>query len=132
MSSHSDTEVRRLIAEAMVPLHKRIAELERRVVELETENAELQAQIARLKKNSSNSSKPPSSDIVKPPPPAPPQGGKRKIGGQPGHEGHFRQPFIAAEINRVEVQRRTMPVNGCGQGIYAAIHMVQMTDGEIQ
>ena len=42
MSSHSDTEVRRLIAEAMVPLHKRIAELERRVVELETENAELQ------------------------------------------------------------------------------------------
>jgi len=119
MSSHSDTEVRRLIAEAMVPLHKRIAELERRVVELETENAELQAQIARLKKNSSNSSKPPSSDIVKPPPPAPPQGGKRKIGGQPGHEGHFRQPFIAAEINRVEPYTLTT-CPGCGGQLTSA------------
>ncbi len=46
-------DVKRLIAQAMAPLHKRIAELE--------------AEVARLKKNSSNSSKPPSSDITKPP-----------------------------------------------------------------
>ena len=101
MSNYSDTDVRRLIAEAMASLHQRIAELEQRVVELETENAALKAEIVRLKKNSSNSSKPPSSDIVKPPKPVPPQGGKRKIGGQPGHERHLRDPFTAQEIDRV-------------------------------
>ena len=106
-------EVQRLIAEAMAPLHKRIAELERRVVELETENAALKAEIVRLKKNSSNSSKPPSSDIVKPPKPAGPQGGKRKIGGQPGHAGHFRPPFTAQEIDRVEPYTLTT-CPGCG------------------
>ena len=58
MSSSSDTEVQRLIAEAMAPLHKRIAELEQRVMELEMENAVLQPEIVRLKKNSSNSSSP--------------------------------------------------------------------------
>jgi transposase len=95
MSRYSDTEVNRLIAEAMAPLQKRITELEKRVVELESENA-------RLKKNSSNSSKPPSSDIVKPPKPMPLHGGKRKIGGQAGHERHLREPFTAEEIDRVE------------------------------
>ena len=114
MSSYRDTEVRRLIAEAMVPLHRRIAALETRVVELETENAALkaangalQAEVARLKKNSSNSSKPPSSDIVKPPKPAGPRGRKRKIGGQPGHEGHFREPFATEEIDRVAPYKLT-------------------------
>jgi transposase len=102
MSSYSDMEVKRLIAEAMAPLQKRIAELEQRVVELATENAALKTEIARLKKNSSNSSKPPSSDIVKPPKPVPPQGGKRKIGGQPGHERHLRAPFTPEQIDRVE------------------------------
>ena len=127
MSNDGDMEVRRLIAQAMAPLQKRIAELEARVVELEKENAALQAEnaalkaenlalkaeIARLKKNSSNSSKPPSSDIVKPPKPTPPQGGKRKIGGQPGHEGHFRPPFTAQEIDRV-VPHTLTTCPGCG------------------
>jgi transposase len=113
MSNERDTEVQRLIAEAMAPLQKRIAELEQRVVELEAENGVLRSEVARLKKNSSNSSKPPSSDIVKPPKPVPPQGGKRKIGGQPGHEGHFRQPFTAEEIDRVE--SHTLKIcPGCG------------------
>jgi transposase len=102
MSSYSDTEVKRLIAEAMAPLQKRIAELEQRVVELETENAALKTEIARLKKNSSNSSKPPSSDIVKPPKPVPLHGGKRHIGGQPGHERHLRAPFTNEQIDRME------------------------------
>src|ERR1035437_1187624 len=101
MSNDRDTEVQRLIAEAMAPLQKRIAELEKRVVELETENTSLKNEVARLKKNSSNSSKPPSSDIVKPPKPAGPHGGKRKIGGQQGHERHLRAPFTAAQIDRV-------------------------------
>jgi transposase len=113
MSNDRDKEVQRLIAEAMAPLQQRIAELEQRVVELETENSALKAEVARLKKNSSNSSKPPSSDIVKPPKPAGPPGGKRKIGGQPGHEGHFREPFTAQEIDRV-VPHTLTTCPGCG------------------
>jgi transposase len=119
-------EVGRLIAEAVAPLLARIAELEARVVELEgenvrlrVENAALKAEIIRLKKNSSNSSKPPSSDIVKPPKPVPPQGGKRKIGGQPGHEGHFRPPFAAEEIDRI-VPHGLTTCPGCGGRLTAA------------
>ena len=87
---YSDREVKRLIAEAIAPLLARIRELE-------TENA-------RLKKNSTNSSKPPSSDIVKPAKPAARDGGQRKIGGQPGHARHQREPFAAEQIDRVERQ----------------------------
>jgi transposase len=87
MGTFSDTDVKRLIAEAMAPLQKRIAELE--------------AEVARLKKNSSNSSKPPSSDIVKPPRADPPGGQKRHIGGQPGHEKHQRPEFPPERIDKV-------------------------------
>ena len=63
----------------------------------------LEAEVARLKKDSSNSSKPPSSDIVKPPK-APASGGdcggKRKIGGQAGHERHRRPMFSAEQIDQ--------------------------------
>ena len=90
----NDREVKQLIAEAIAPLLARIAKLE-------TENAALKAEIARLKKNSSNSSKPPSSDIVKPPPPLPDGASKRKIGGQPGHVKHERQPFTPDQIDRI-------------------------------
>ena len=89
----NDTEVKQLIAEAIAPLLARI-------VKLETENTALKAEVARLKKNSSNSSKPPSSDIVKPPKPPALHGGKRKIGGQPGHAKHEREPFPAERIDR--------------------------------
>lgn len=62
--------------------------------------AELEAQLAKLRKDSSTSSKPPSSDIVKC------SGrrtgrGKRKRGGQPGHEKHERTPFPPEEVNKV-------------------------------
>lgn len=90
-----------MIAEAMAPLLARVAEQDQQLAAQRQQIAALEAEVARLKKNSSNSSKPPSSDIVKPPKPAPPHGGKRKIGGQPGHAGHFRPPFAAAEVNRV-------------------------------
>ncbi len=90
---------------------RRIAELEAENAELKTLVAELKAQVARLSgqiaklsKNSSNSSKPPSSDIVKPPKAKPKGRGKkqrRKIGGQPGHLKHERQPFAVQDLSDV-------------------------------
>ncbi len=90
MARHfTEDEVRALIAEAVAPLLKRIAELE--------------AEVARLRKNSGNSSKPPSSDIVKPPKPktSKKQGGKRRQGGQPGHPRHQRKDFGPDDIDQV-------------------------------
>lgn len=89
---------------------RRIAELEaqlrerdERIAALERQVAQLAEKIAKLSKNSSNSSKPPSSDIVKPPkPPAPPGQGKRRIGGQPGHPQHEREPFSRDQIDRTQ------------------------------
>lgn len=79
---------------------RRIAELEAQVVDLKAQVACLAEQVAKLLKNSSNSSKPPSSDIVKPPkPPAPGGNSKRKIGGQPGHPKHGREPFGSEELD---------------------------------
>lgn len=70
----------------------RNAELEARVVELE----------ARLAQNSSNSSRPPSSD-----PPWTPREKqrshqkKRKRGGQPGHQGHHREPLPPEKLDAI-------------------------------
>jgi transposase len=91
---YSEEEVQRRIAEAVAPWAARVAALE--------------AQVARLQKNSSNSSKPPSSDIVKPPRPPGRKGGG-KIGGQPGHARHEREPFTPEQIDRVE----TYPLPEC-------------------
>jgi transposase len=61
--------------------------------------AELSERLAKAKKNSSTSSKPPSSDIVKPKPPVDESNdSKRKIGGQPGHPKHEREPFPTEQI----------------------------------
>jgi transposase len=63
------------------------------------DNARLREQLAAAKKDSSTSSKPPSSDIVKP---RPAEGEsndtKRKIGGQPGHPKHEREPFPPEQV----------------------------------
>ena len=89
----TEDEVRKLIiaavAEAVAPLHARIAQLE--------------AEVARLKKNSGNSSKPPSNDIVKPPKhdSSPKRRKKRSIGGQPGHAKHERKPFAPEDVDRI-------------------------------
>jgi len=85
---------------------RRIAELEAEVAELKAHVARLSGQIAKLSKNSSNSSKPPSSDIVKPPKPtsskkANSRKKKRKIGGQPGHAKHEREPFSSDDLDDV-------------------------------
>ena len=61
---------------------------------LRAEVLELREQLAAALKNSSTSSKPPSSDIAKPKPaPDPKASDPRKIGGQPGHPKHEREPF---------------------------------------
>lgn len=56
---------------------------------------------ARLGMDSSNSSKPPSSDPPSAPPRPPREKGKRKAGGQPGHEGRTWQKFSADEVDKV-------------------------------
>lgn len=86
---------------------------QQRIAELEQQVARLMEQVAKLSKNSSNSSKPPSSDIVKPPKPPAPKGKnrkrQRKIGGQPGHPKHEREPFPSDQVNRV----RTYELHAC-------------------
>jgi transposase len=79
-------------------LEARVATLEAQVAALIAELTTARAEIARLKKNSSTSSKPPSSDIVKPPR-AERRRFKRKIGAQPGHPRHLRNPFSHDEVD---------------------------------
>jgi transposase len=70
-----------------------------RLAALEADLARLREQLAAAKKDSSTSSKPPSSDIVKPKPSSDDGGeAKRKIGGQPGHPMHQREPFPLEQI----------------------------------
>jgi len=93
---------------------RRIAELEAEVAVLKAEVARLAELVAKLSKNSSNSSKPPSSDIVKPPKPtsskkANSRKKKRKIGGQPGHAKHEREPFSSDDLDDV----REYELNRC-------------------
>lgn len=70
---------------------------------------QLQQEVAQLReqvnKNSQNSSKPPSSDppAVKRKPPA--AKGKRKRGGQPGHEGRGRKLKPAEQVSRFVISR---------------------------
>ena len=91
--------------EAEVAAHKtEVAALEAEVAELKAQVARLTEQIAKLSKNSSNSSKPPSSDMVKPSKGMASKSSgskkkKRKIGGQPGHAKHEREPFTADELD---------------------------------
>jgi hypothetical protein len=78
--------VNRLLAE--------VADLKEQLKESETRRAELEIKLAKATKNSQNSSKPPSSDIVKPKKKGNGKGkkhGKRKIGGQRGHQKHERE-----------------------------------------
>lgn len=75
-------------------------ELERlgvRLGALETHIAELER---RLGKNSQNSSKPPSTDGPGAKPRTSKERGKRKPGGQPGHEGHSRQLVPAEQVTQ--------------------------------
>lgn len=100
-----------------MPSEKELA-YQRRIAELEAEVRRLSEIIARLSKNSSNSSKPPSSDIVKPPKASKPKSRrkKRKIGGQPGHAKHEREPFTPDELDGVlDYELNCCPC--CGGGV---------------
>ena len=79
----------------------RCADLEAQVAALVARVAALEAELAKAKKHSGNSSKPPSGDIVNPP--RKKKRGrprKRKIGGQPGHERHQREPLAREELDQ--------------------------------
>jgi len=78
-------------------------DLIRLVLDLVKRVEALEAEVARLRKNSSTSSKPPSSDITRPPRDKSrgEKEGKRKKGGQPGHDKHEREPFDPDEIEDV-------------------------------
>ena len=105
-------------------LNAQQAELEapkRRLAALEATVAKLQEQLAAARKNSATSSKPPSSDIVKPPKPPPPDGqAQRKIGGQPGHPKHERDPFPPEAINDGSFDYRIDLCPRCGHGLELA------------
>jgi transposase len=96
--------------------------LEARLAALEATVARLQEQLATARKNSATSSKPPSSDIVKPPKPAPPDGqAQRKIGGQPGHAKHERDPFPPEAVNAGFFDHRIGSCPRCGHGLKPAL-----------
>ena len=80
-------------------LEKKLEEKDKIITDQNMLIKNLQDELAKYKKNSSNSSKPPSSDIVKPPKQKKEEG-KRKIGGQPGHQRHERTPFTPEEIDK--------------------------------
>ena len=105
-------------------LNAQQAELEaqaRRLAALEAMVAKLQEQLAAARKNSATSSKPPSSDIVKPPKPPLPDGQtQRKIGGQPGHPKHERDPFPSEAINAGSFDWYIDLCPQCGHGLEPA------------
>jgi len=98
---------------------RRFAELEARFEELErkfeavcNELAETKTKLAAATKNSSNSSKPPSSDIVKPIRRRKPAG-KRKKGGQKGHQRTIRPAVPEDELDWL-TQYAFEQCPGCG------------------
>jgi len=105
-------------------LNAQQAELEaqaRRLAALEASLSKLEEQLAAARKNSATSSKPPSSDIVKPPKPPPPDGqAQRKIGGQPGHPKHEREPFPPEAINDGSFDHHIDLCPRCGHGLEPA------------
>ena len=118
-------------SEVIARLEAENARLRERVAELEARLAELEA---RLRQNSTNSSRPPSSDAPwskgKRKPPQGPSG--RKAGGQPGHEGHAREPVPPEQVDEtVDVYPDRCGV--CGAELQAEVpgedaHAHQVTD----
>ncbi len=81
---------------------KKLCDLSNTITSQKDQIKTLETKIAKLSKNSSNSGKRPSSnDITKPKPEKKKKNGKRKIGGQPGHERHERPLFTPDQIDEV-------------------------------
>lgn len=95
-------------------LGAKLAALAAKLSAAEAEIVRLSEKLAGAKKDSSTSSKPPSSDIVKLNPPGDEgDGSKRKIGGQPGHPMHTREPFPPDQVDTVEIHKLDA-CPGCG------------------
>jgi transposase len=89
-------ELEKLPASTMVDIILRQQESIQKLFE------EIERLKAIINRDSSNSSKPPSSDLLKRTEKKPPkqEEGKRKAGGQPGHEGKTRKGF--GRVDRIE------------------------------
>ncbi len=74
-----------------------------RLLHLDAENKQLKEELIKLERNSQNSSKPPSSDNPKEryQKDTRHNKGKRRAGGQPGHEGTYRQLIPVEEVDKV-------------------------------
>jgi transposase len=107
-------------------------QLQKQLDELQAKFAKLEEELARAKKDSTTSSKPPSSDIVKPPKPGDDKAQKRRIGGQPGHAQHQRQPFLPDQVTPRDHILELCPT--CGHGLspaQTAPRVVQQMDIEL-
>lgn len=87
------------VKQLVINLIRRIEQLEQQYAELKAENELLKEQ---LKQNSQNSSKPPSQDGKKGFKAREKKAGKKKRGGQPGHEGHERALYSPEECQSIE------------------------------
>jgi transposase len=85
----------------------------------------LQEKLAAAQKDSSTSSKPPSSDIVKPAAAASPEGAERRIGGQPGHAKHEREPFPPEQVTHFE-EHVLEACPGCGGDLRRNAHFARV------
>lgn len=102
-----DTPLQELSRDELLALAKQLLD---RVAEQDRRIAALEAELARSRKDSSNSSKPPSSDIIKPPTRPRTDGGRRRIGGQPGHPRHEHPLLPASRVDRtVRLRLRSCP-----------------------
>lgn len=106
--------VKRLV----VTLLGRIEQLERQYEELKAENQLLKE---GLKQNSKNSSKPPSQDIGKGMNAKEKKQGKKKLGAQPGHEGHERPLYPIEQCQSVEEHYPSECVY-CGESLTGEDH----------
>ncbi len=83
------------------------------LLHLDAENKQLKEEIIKLERNSQNSSKPPSSDNPKEryQKDTRHNKGKRRSGGQPGHEGTHRQLIPVEEVDLEEMSDAIEPVD---------------------
>lgn len=105
---------------------EQIAENKRQIADAEKQIADLERQLALRKQNSTNSSKPPSSDGLagESRQRGRPKKSRRKVGGQPGHQGTHR-PLAPAE--RVDEVRVVLPeqCKHCGHSLTGPVEQVR-------